>query len=236
MLHIQEVKEPFRMGRETLISIPLMTWRRNRSCSSTSARFSLWISRGATCSMTVTKDKVILKFGEKVTEIKDNILHLTFVSFKVQKRHRIRDLYECQKCQKSWEILIKKKPYLRGGRGIDIVCNHTWDIILCSNSVHLTKRKAKHACSSNYSFSPLWLSHPYNMQVSRKLCSFRVSNVNLKKGKLNWHSLLGFTREMYTAYKFWIYFIASNWPKSQEKMYDFLCHILYSIVTITLSV
>jgi len=235
LLHIQEVKEPFRMGRETLILIPLMTWRRNRSCSSTSASFSLWISRGATCSMTVTKDKVILKFGRGYRN-KGQYFTFNICFFKVQKCHRIRDLYECQK---SWEILIKKKPYSRGGRGIDIVCNHTWDIILRSNSVHLTKRKAKHACSSNYNFSPLWLSHPYNMQVSRKLCYFQVSNVNIKKGKLNRHSLLGFTREMYTAYKFWIHFIASNWPKSQEKtikdvMNPNQCMISYAIFSTAL--
>lgn len=66
--HIQNENEPFNRERKLLISTCSMTWIRNLSWYSASTRFSLWISRGATCLMPITYQHVVVESLRKITE------------------------------------------------------------------------------------------------------------------------------------------------------------------------
>lgn len=64
LCHNQRENEPFSKGRKCSIVTPSTTWIRNWSCSSTSSRFSLWISRGATCLNIVDDNHKLFSFPE----------------------------------------------------------------------------------------------------------------------------------------------------------------------------
>lgn len=58
--HIQYENEPFNRESKLLISTCSMTCVRNLSWYSASTRFSLWISRGATCLMPIIYQQVVV--------------------------------------------------------------------------------------------------------------------------------------------------------------------------------